>query len=247
MVNGNGIFIGEVCHIEAAEAGGQRFNPNRTNEQNRDISNLMLMCPNHHRETNDVNVFPVSRLLEIKSDHEAKFLNIDQKIADSISDSTDENVVVPAENLKRLNRVLNLRLGQVELEDMVRLLGDYSAKLEHVPELSREFLGAIAARIYKMENTRAVYEQKGTYGISVTDIQQSLNMGADAIRAKCDLLENYELGSLDHAGDDDAAWAVWIRSLDSWALWFDLVNFAKTEGIDFRTFWRDLDFSSLDE
>lgn len=65
-------FIGEICHIEAANEGGERFNPNQTNEQRRAISNLVLMCPNHHGVTNNVSEYPVSRMQEIKLSHERK-------------------------------------------------------------------------------------------------------------------------------------------------------------------------------
>lgn len=48
MVGDNGNFIGQICHIEAAEEGGERFNPNMTNEERRAFDNLMLMCYEHH-------------------------------------------------------------------------------------------------------------------------------------------------------------------------------------------------------
>ena len=44
MMNAGGVFIGQVCHIEAAEEGGERFRGSMTNEQRRAVSNLMLMC-----------------------------------------------------------------------------------------------------------------------------------------------------------------------------------------------------------
>ena len=31
MMNAEGVFVGQVCHIEAAEVGGERFNPSMTN------------------------------------------------------------------------------------------------------------------------------------------------------------------------------------------------------------------------
>ncbi|HGM7285274.1 TPA: hypothetical protein ACKP7V_001058 [Stenotrophomonas maltophilia] len=247
MVDADGDFVGEVCHIEAAEAGGQRFNSDRTNEENRDISNLMLMCPNHHTKTNNVSLFPVSRLSEIKRKHEAKFLDIGQTIANSISDSTDDNVVVPAKNLQRFNRVLGYRLDTAELDEMVESLAKHAARLESVPELSRRFLGAIASRMYKMRETGAVYQQHGNYRISVTDVEQALSLGSRAIKEQCGLLENYGLGGLDDTGDHEMPWVVSIRSVDGWPLWVDLVEFAIIEQIDFSRFWKDLDFSALDE
>ena len=34
-------LIGEVCHIEAAEIGGERYNPNQSDEDRRDYSNFI--------------------------------------------------------------------------------------------------------------------------------------------------------------------------------------------------------------
>lgn len=247
MVDAEGDFVGEVCHIEAAEAGGQRFNPDRTNEQNRGISNLMLMCANHHRKTNNVDLFSVARLAEIKRDHEAKFVDIGEKIASSVVDSTDSNVSIQAKNLNRLNRVLGYELDSSTLGDMVRALGKHAAFLELVPQATRSFLGAIAARIYKMRDFGVVYENMGSYKISVTDIEQALSLSPRDIQEKCRSLEHYALGALDETGDYEMPWAITLRNLEDWPVWLDLAAFAKAEGVPLSTFWKDLDFSSLDE
>lgn len=60
MINEQGQFIGQICHIEAAEEGGERFNPNMTNEERRSADNLMLMCYAHHVVTDDFVKYPVS-------------------------------------------------------------------------------------------------------------------------------------------------------------------------------------------
>src|SRR4051812_38825563 len=54
LMDEDGTFIAQLCHIEAAELGGERFNLHMSNEQRRAVSNLMLMCYPHHRITNDV-------------------------------------------------------------------------------------------------------------------------------------------------------------------------------------------------
>ncbi|MFY1824453.1 NACHT domain-containing protein [Myxococcus fulvus] len=69
----DGTFLGQVCHIEAAEEGGERFNINMTNEERRSFANLMLMCYPHHQVTNDVVQYPVERLRRIKEDHDRRF------------------------------------------------------------------------------------------------------------------------------------------------------------------------------
>lgn len=49
MIDLAGHFVGQLCHIEAAEPGGERFNHVMTNEQRRAFENLTLICYAHHR------------------------------------------------------------------------------------------------------------------------------------------------------------------------------------------------------
>jgi hypothetical protein len=70
LVTESGKLVVNVCHIEAAEPGGERINPNQTDEQRRDFANLILLCPSHHEETDDVDAFPVERLQQMKASHE---------------------------------------------------------------------------------------------------------------------------------------------------------------------------------
>src|SRR5579859_4942500 len=62
MMNVEGVFIGQVCHIEAAEEAGERFNGAMTNEDRRASANLILMCYEHHQVTNDVDKYTVEVL-----------------------------------------------------------------------------------------------------------------------------------------------------------------------------------------
>ena len=57
LVNEKNQFIAQVCHIEAAEGGGERFNARESDEQRRSYENLMLLCYAHHVETNDVSLY----------------------------------------------------------------------------------------------------------------------------------------------------------------------------------------------
>lgn len=59
-------FVGQVCHIEAAAEGGERFNPNMTNEERRQASNLLLLCYKHHVKSNDTVKFTKEVLITIK-------------------------------------------------------------------------------------------------------------------------------------------------------------------------------------
>lgn len=73
IITANGVYVSELCHICAAETGGERFDVNQSNEDRRQFENLMLMCHPHHVITNDVAAYPPERLREMKSAHEDRF------------------------------------------------------------------------------------------------------------------------------------------------------------------------------
>ncbi|WP_146164895.1 hypothetical protein [Desulfonatronum sp. SC1] len=69
----DGTYVGELCHIRAAESGGERFDETQTNEDRRSFENLLFLCHDHHVITNDVSLYPPERMEEIKSKHESNF------------------------------------------------------------------------------------------------------------------------------------------------------------------------------
>lgn len=84
LVNEKNQFIAQVCHIEGAATGGERFNTAQTDEQRRQYENLILLCYPHHIETDDVKTFSVERLREMKVAHEATFEKNSFKIDESL-------------------------------------------------------------------------------------------------------------------------------------------------------------------
>jgi hypothetical protein len=69
-----GTIVGEVCHIRAQKEGGPRFNAGQTSEERHSLENLVLMCGVHHKiidADENLSVYTVERLLEIKTKHEA--------------------------------------------------------------------------------------------------------------------------------------------------------------------------------
>lgn len=73
LVTARNIFVGQICHIEAANEGGQRYNPESADEYRRSFGNLMLFCYRHHKETDDVCVYTVQTLKTMKHEHESKY------------------------------------------------------------------------------------------------------------------------------------------------------------------------------
>ena len=73
VVNEHGDLIGEVCHIEAANEDGQRYNPEQSDEDRRGFENILILCPTHHATTDNVDVYPVERMRQMKREHEGRF------------------------------------------------------------------------------------------------------------------------------------------------------------------------------
>lgn len=72
LITNRNRFVAQVCHIEAAEPGGERYNPASNDEERRSLENLILLCYPHHTETDDVAKYPTARLREMKRSHEEK-------------------------------------------------------------------------------------------------------------------------------------------------------------------------------
>lgn len=81
--------------------GGERFNPNMTNEDRRSFDNLMLMCHHHHVVTDDVERYNVEKLKEMKRNHEAKYSGIIGQMMNSITDYGMSLEYTPCFNCKK--------------------------------------------------------------------------------------------------------------------------------------------------
>jgi hypothetical protein len=79
MADGLSAKNANICHIEAAKPGGERFNASMTDKERADYSNLILLCPRHHDITNDVRKYTVTSLQAMKAAHERE---IQQRLAE---------------------------------------------------------------------------------------------------------------------------------------------------------------------
>lgn len=75
LVNTENALESNICHIEAAKVGGERYNPDMTDVQRADYANLILLCRQHHDLTNDVQKYTVDVLRKMKQEHESSYLN----------------------------------------------------------------------------------------------------------------------------------------------------------------------------
>jgi len=105
LVNQKNQFVGQICHIEAAMHGGERYNKNQTDEQRRSYENLILLCYPHHIETNDVEEYTVQKLQQFKLMHESLFEKSDFKIDESELFKLMSEMEKYWEGIERLNTI----------------------------------------------------------------------------------------------------------------------------------------------
>lgn len=143
LVTARNIFVGQVCHIEAANPGGQRFNPNSTDEQRRSFENLLLLCYRHHKETDDVNTYDANSLRAIKHQHESVHGEKPFKINESFLHRLEAEMeaywneieVANAENHVAPEFAVRFNIGLPAAKQFVEI----SAAVERIAELLSHF------------------------------------------------------------------------------------------------------------
>lgn len=84
IINDEGSVIGEICHIEAKNSNGARFNSSQSDKDRQACDNLILLCPTHHKTIDsDPNLYTTEVLKQIKSEHEQRNRRV-EKSEDSI-------------------------------------------------------------------------------------------------------------------------------------------------------------------
>lgn len=84
IVDSAGNVLGEICHIEAAEVLGERYNKASNDEARRSYENLILMCSKHHKITNDVKKYSTGILKQYKATHEKIYLDKQYNASDNV-------------------------------------------------------------------------------------------------------------------------------------------------------------------
>lgn len=188
LVNEKNALDSNICHIEAANEGGERYNPLMEDEERADYSNLILLCRQHHEETNDILKYTVDVLKEMKQKHESFYLN--QRIKNNpsmlknainaISNISLESITEPKE-LYVYNPKLKLDYNAVKTNySLIQEYKIYQGKINQLyDELERH--GSIKKEKL-LSNVNQIYTKiKGNY---VLDSDNPIEI----IRLKSDLI-----------------------------------------------------------
>ncbi|AFZ48064.1 hypothetical protein Cyast_2114 [Cyanobacterium stanieri PCC 7202] len=145
LINHKNQFVAQVCHIEAALEGGERYNPHSDDEYRRSYDNLLILCYAHHVETNDVEEYTAQKLREIKKEHESKFENSNFDIEQEKLEEIVNEIHKYWNEIQQLNTV-NHRFSGTGLEIKIEvkkgcldLIDDIKEKVNGIENLFRIF------------------------------------------------------------------------------------------------------------
>ncbi|MFJ5361877.1 hypothetical protein ACIPUG_13080 [Pectobacterium sp. CHL-2024] len=258
MINSSGDFIAQICHIEAAMPGGERFNENMSNEQRRSFDNLILLCYEHHVTTNDVEIYDVKSLKDMKHNHESIFAEdlVVNKMLLSLKDYTRDNSFKEVSNLKNLFIIIwgeNYDVGQDELDDAIKSFNSSIRKYLNLTPFSRKVFACGIARsnhpvnIYRIDNESLYvdfHEICKAFGRPTNDVD--VWSSVDEIVAK-NLMILTEVNINEYA---EVNRHVYSNCLDSSEydinIWLWLKIYCEKSGIDIRDYLEEFNFDSLD-
>lgn len=241
IIDRDGVYVAQLCHIEAAMPGGERFNSKMTNEERRAPSNLMLLCHRHHKVTDDVVKYTVATLAAIKAKHEARFSEgIDRMIASEV-DHTLGNVVVAPISLATIYSMSGWTFDDEEHAFNLEAVLAVAERLRTISKPARQVLEMIVRR------GRVV--PGGELGVLVTELCDVTGSSPSSIAERVGQLESQRIAYIEYdAGFYDLAGPSILTSVrdDEWPTLIDLKRFCGKSGRSLAKLIIDLDFTVLD-
>ncbi len=236
LINRSGALIGQVCHIEAAEKGGERYREDMSNEERRAFPNLILLCYEHHVETNDVDIFTVEKMQKIKLDHENKFSSPESILMQYFKDwSQDEGFTSPV----TYSKAKAFDTQNFDDEDFMSELKTFMINLRHTPIKVRYFLTSFANRAHELIKIRHLVDSNNKVKIPIVSLMEISRLGSSQLKS---LIEQSMQAKLAEVDNDDKAEFVLLN----WWIWSTLIEFANQENFELERLTVDLDFARLD-
>lgn len=235
ILNDKGNVVGQICHIEAAMPGGERFNPNQTNEERRQASNLLLLCYEHHIETDDVEAFPVERMQSIKKAHEQTYGDVANKLFSTIGDITELQGYQYCTTIKSFYKVMEWEYNKVEAEENAKV---FNKLVDDLRDLYPE-----TRAIFKIMLRR---QKDDSIWINIDEIPGVTGESRETILIHIRLLE--EKGFIDECELNDRGTAVsdFVKPEGFWDIWRDIRKYTILTSITLEEIIDNMNFSLLD-
>lgn len=237
IIDENGTFVAELCHIEAAMPGGERFNPNMTNEERAHSSNLLFLCHKHHKVTDNVKDFDVEKLKKIKFQHENLFRNIMSDMLKTIEDTTKKQILINSKSFNKINKTLQWELDGHYLEETVN---SYNKKFETLKKLDRNSRSVFTTIIDNSEMSKL------NRIVLLSSVQKSLRLTSQEMNDFIDILMKHDFISEPYTDDCYTGFISQIKDPEGWDVWGEIKKFCEIEGISLQEIILELDFEKLD-
>lgn len=244
MFNMNGNFVGQICHIEAASRGGERFNPNMTNKQRRSYENLVLMCYEHHIETNKVEQYPTHIMQKIKYDHQKAYMNWESKVINNMYNSlSDVTQSIACNKVNTLRNVLNTE-GTWKENDIQECTDIFNKELEFFKSMSPYAINLFKIAFSRASTNRNILRSHiGDMLLFVcpNELLRVIDIDKDSFRSIADELIRNKFITYDE--DEDM---FFLRSNDvEINFWYFIKLYEKQINTNFNYMFSSLDFSCL--
>ncbi|MFC0674549.1 hypothetical protein [Brachybacterium hainanense] len=175
----DGTLNGEIAHIYGVREGAARGRHSLSNEELRDVSNLVFLCLKHHavvdNKSNEAK-YPVTRMQKMKAEHEAKF----REAVAGLERAEDLSV----EDRARLKKPVNLRAlsgEDLDEEEFACVLEDASVFIKAIrdqPPAVRDVIAAIVDHGQSYRHGRVVVSAvklEGVLNLDVNEIARRVN------------------------------------------------------------------------
>ncbi|MFI0426663.1 MAG: ABC-three component system protein [Flavobacterium sp.] len=179
--------LSNICHIEDAEEGG-RYNPDMNDSERASFDNLILLCPTHHKITDNLALFSVENLREMKRNHETNYLNerltnnpsMLSNAINAISNLDLENDI-ETDSLKIFNLKEKIAYNQVKRN--ISIIDEYKIYHSKINSLYDELESQGSIKKEKLlNNIKLIYTKvKGNYILDSENIIESIRLNSDNI------------------------------------------------------------------
>ena len=143
IINKNGTMIGNICHIEAKEENGPRFNKNQADDERNGFDNLICLCYEHHQITHDLN-YSVDDLKKMKYDAENDYKsNLDIINSSQIYEMNLDNEKFKEKTHKKYNNFDSFGDLKAPLniyENFDSLTGEVKEMIDYIDHVSIELI-----------------------------------------------------------------------------------------------------------
>lgn len=137
-----GAILGDVCHIPAAAEGGPRYSPELTAEERNSVTNLIVLCPTHHRLIDSrPSDYPASTLRAMKQKHEANIASRLGKVKPAIQDRVAIDL---ARQIQEEGTDFAIIVAlPIELEAVLRCFPELQKTIRFAPEQHTYYSGTV--------------------------------------------------------------------------------------------------------